>query len=166
MTPVQIALTQIRFARDYTNRLLDKIPSDLWYRMPTEGVTHVAWQAGHIAVAQYRLALQRIRGELPEDLDLIPLAFQQQFMKDSQPQSNLVANPSVDEIRTVLDRVHEQVVREVPEFPEAHFDALTPRPHPLFQTLLGSLVWCGQHEMLHAGQIGLLRRLLGHSPIW
>jgi hypothetical protein len=30
---------------------------------------------------------------------------------------------------------------------------------------LECLLWCPQHEMLHAGQIGL-RRLFGRSPLW
>ena len=28
------------------------------------------------------------------------------------------------------------------------------------------LHWCSAHEMIHAGQIALLRRLFGQSPIW
>jgi hypothetical protein len=28
------------------------------------------------------------------------------------------------------------------------------------------LRWCGHHEMTHAGQIGLIRRMLGLSPVW
>ena len=34
------------------------------------------------------------------------------------------------------------------------------------QTKLDSLFWCAHHEMLHAGQIGLVRRLLGQAPLW
>ncbi len=33
-------------------------------------------------------------------------------------------------------------------------------------TKLRALLWCAHHEMLHAGQIGLLRRHLGYSPMW
>ena len=34
-------------------------------------------------------------------------------------------------------------------------------PYALFPTKLGGLYFCAAHEMMHAGQIGLLRRLLG-----
>jgi hypothetical protein len=30
---------------------------------------------------------------------------------------------------------------------------------------MGSVFVCSAHEMLHAGQIGLLRRLLGKPPL-
>jgi hypothetical protein len=39
------------------------------------------------------------------------------------------------------------------------------RPHPLVRTKLWALLWCAQHEAVHAGQIGLLRRQLGHAPL-
>jgi hypothetical protein len=39
-------------------------------------------------------------------------------------------------------------------------------PHPLVKTKLWALLWCAQHESVHAGQIGLLRRQLGYSPLW
>ena len=32
--------------------------------------------------------------------------------------------------------------------------------------LAASLLWCAHHEMVHAGQIGLLRRYLGFAPVW
>ncbi len=35
-------------------------------------MSHVAWQVGHLAVAEYRLALWRIRGPQPQDGDVIP----------------------------------------------------------------------------------------------
>jgi hypothetical protein len=32
-------------------------------------------------------------------------------------------------------------------------------------TRLGALLFSSHHEMLHAGQIGVLRRLLGKAPV-
>jgi hypothetical protein len=34
-------------------------------------VSHIAWQVGHLAFAEYRLALWRIRGVLPQDADQV-----------------------------------------------------------------------------------------------
>ena len=49
---------------------------------------------------------------------------------------------------------------------DALLDQPTSRPHPRFSTKGGSLAWCAEHEMIHAGQIGLLRRLHGQPPLW
>jgi hypothetical protein len=166
MTRLQIAIDRIRFSRDYSLRLIDSIPAADWFQMPTPGVTHVAWQVGHLAIAEYRLTLERIRGEQPADASLISQAFVKQFGKDSVPDPDASTYPSPTEIRGVLDRVHSQALHELPELVESEWDAPLTKPHPLFKTKLEGLFWCAQHEMVHAGQIGLLRRLLGQRPIW
>jgi hypothetical protein len=57
-------------------------------------------------------------------------------------------------------------LRELAGLDEAELDQAVPHPHPFAKTKLLALHWCAQHEMLHAGQIGLLRRLLGSPPLW
>ena len=133
--------------------------------MPREGVTHIAWQVGHIAVAEYYLTLQRIRGKRPEDGELIPEELMGLFGKGSIPQADASAYPSPDDIRQMFDRVHLRAVEEVGSLQDGILDEATDPPHPMFSTKLGALSFCPQHEMLHAGQIGLLRRLSGNEPL-
>jgi hypothetical protein len=161
-----LAVDQIRFARGYTLQLIADVNPTEWFRMPAGGVTHVAWQLGHLAMAEYRLALERTRGRRPEDDALIDEAFLKRFGRDSAPSPDARQYPSATEIRSVLDRVHEQTLRELPGLSEAALAEPPAKPHKLANTKLASLLWCGQHEMLHAGQIGLLRRLLGRAPLW
>ena len=120
-------------------------------------------QAGHLAIAQYRLALERVRGRRPGDEALISDAFLTHFGRASVPDPNPSHNPSVAEIRGVFTRVHQQVLVELLD---ATLDDAVLKPHVLCKTKRESLLWCASHEMMHAGQIGLLRRLLGHAPLW
>jgi hypothetical protein len=60
MSKLPLAIEQIVFARNYTIGLLDQTPKTEWFRQPPGGVSHVAWQVGHIAFSEYRLALWRI----------------------------------------------------------------------------------------------------------
>jgi hypothetical protein len=39
-------------------------------------------------------------------------------------------------------------------------------PHDLFTTRIAGLRYAPLHEMIHCGQIALLRRMLGQKPIW
>ena len=166
MTRIDVALKQIKQTRRYTLRLLENTDESEWFRQPAEGVTHIAWQVGHLAMAEYRLALERIRGRNPEDASLISDEFQAHFRRDSVPNPDASCYPALTEICAVLDRVHQQALRELPALTEQDLDSQPTAPHPLFDTKLGALLWCAQHEMLHAGQIGLLRRLLGRPPVW
>ena len=163
---VAVALDQIHAARLYTQGLLDDLAPDDWFRQPTEGVTHIAWQIGHLAMAQYRLAIVGVRGHRSLDDDLISPDFLKRFGKDSVPEHDPAKNPSPEAIRQVFDRVFQQAIDEIPEVPNPQWSTEPLRPHPLFDTKLGSLLWCSRHEMVHAGQIGLLRRLLGRRPQW
>jgi hypothetical protein len=166
MTRLSLALDRIALARKYTLRLLDHVPPTDWFRRPTEGITHVAWQVGHLAIAEYWLTLHRIRGPRPEDTALIPDGFSARFGRESVPDPDPTKDPNPDELRAILDRVHKQTLVELPGLAEAELDQPTDRPHPYFSTKLGALLWCAEHEMVHAGQIGLLRRLLGQAPLW
>ena len=99
MSIVKNLVRDLRKARVYTEDMLSNVDQADWFRQPSEGVTHIAWQVGHLAVAQFSLALKRVRGEK-------------------------TGNGKEAAIR-----------------------------------------WSIQHEFIHAGQIGLLRRLLGANPL-
>jgi hypothetical protein len=163
---LQLAIEQIVFARNYTLGLLDQTPMTDWFRQPPGGVSHVGWQVGHIAFAEYRLALWRIRGPQPQDEGLLTPEFLRLFGANSVPDADPAKYPPPAEVRAMLDRVHEQVLRELPGLDDGELDQPAPHPHPFAKTKLLALLWCAHHEMLHAGQIGLLRRLLGHQPMW
>jgi hypothetical protein len=166
MSRLEIALDQIIFARNYTTRLLEQVDEAEWFRQPPGGVSHIGWQVGHLAMAQYRLALFRVRGKQAGDDELISPEFLRLFGKDSVPEPDPSKYPTPAEIRAVFNRVHNQLLEELPALSEEQLDQPLVEPHSLAHTKFWALLWCGQHEMLHAGQIGLLRRQLGHAPLW
>jgi hypothetical protein len=163
---LQLAIDQIVFARNYTAGLLDQTPAAEWFRQPPGGVSHVAWQVGHLAFGQYSLVLCRIPGTPPQGAGLLSGELVRLFGAESVPDADPSRYPSQAEIRAKFDRVHEQVLRELPGLEEAELDQPVLDPLPLARTKLQVLLWCALHEMLHAGQIGLLRRQLGHDPLW
>jgi hypothetical protein len=166
MSRLQLAVDQIIFAREYTIRLLDQTPATEWFRQPPGGVSHVAWQVGHLAFAEYTLALREIRGSRPQDTELISEEHLTLFGPDSVPSPQATDYPDQAELRAVFHRVHEQVLRELEELEEGELDEPILDPLPFAKTKLLMLYWCARHEMLHAGQIGLLRRQLGYSHLW
>lgn len=167
MSARDIAWEQIDAARRYSLSLLEDFSDRDWFRQPSEGVTHIAWQVGHLATSQYSLGLVRLRGEMPDDARLVPLAFREHFIRGSAPTADAQQYPSPAHIIEVLSRVHAAVAEEVAKHTNADLEQpQLGKPHPLFNTKIGGLFWCARHEMLHAGQIGLLKRLLGHSAKW
>lgn len=162
---IDVARRQIEFARGYTKRLLADIEPDEWFQMPGGATTHIAWQVGHLAMAEYGLVLLRMRGKEPEDREFITNDFIRKFKRDSVPSNDPAAYPVTDEILTVFDAVHAKAMEEIGGFTPEQLNEPLPMPTAAYETKLGSLLFCATHEMLHAGQIGLLRRLLGKEPM-
>ena len=46
-TRLQLAINSIERARKYTLQLLDGLEPGDWFRQPSEGVSHIAWQVGN-----------------------------------------------------------------------------------------------------------------------
>ena len=156
---------QIEFTRNYTLTLLEDLEIGDWFWHPAEAVTHIAWQVGHLAMAQYGLTLFRQRGRQPIDTEIMTSKFRKQFSKGSTPVADPDANPSIEEIRGVFDAVFAQAMKEIPTYQDSQLDDKVDPPHAVFDTRYGALLFCPNHEMLHAGQIGLLRRLMGKDPL-
>src|SRR3984893_2789546 len=104
MTRLQLAIEQIIFARKYTIGLLEQTPASEWFRQPQGGVSHIAWQVGHLAFAEYRLALWRIRGPQTQDDALFSQEFVRLFGPNSVPDVDPAKYLAPAEIRAALDR--------------------------------------------------------------
>jgi hypothetical protein len=162
---LSLALAQIDFARNYMLGIVNEIDERDWFAMPAGAPTHVAWQVGHLAMAEYGLCLFRQRGRQEIDTELMSSSFRKLFSRGSAPDGDASKYPSVAEIRAILDRVHAQVRKESPSFTASQLAEPIDPPFAVEPTKLGCLLFCSHHEMLHAGQLGLLRRLLGKQPI-
>ena len=162
---LELAIKQLEFARSYTLSLLADIPPGEWFIMPPGCATHVAWQVGHLAMAEYGLCLYRQRGRAEVDTTLMTSAFRKAFSRGSIPEPEPAKNHSPAEIRGVFDNVHAQVLLEAPSFTAESLAEPVDMPYAAYATKLGSLLFCSHHEMIHCGQLGLLRRLLGKQPV-
>ena len=152
-------------ARKYTMELLQSVPQERWLEMPGGCPSHLAWQAGHLAVAEYGLGLYRQRGLQDGDDLLLPSSVRKQYGKGSVPDPRPENNLSPAELLDLLQRVHQAVGQQVLGMTEADLDRPTDPPHFAWPTSYGTLLFCSAHEMMHAGQIGLIRRLLGLAPL-
>lgn len=162
---LDIVTHQLESARGYVLSLLEGLDESDWFRVPNECVTHVAWQVGHMAMAEYGLCLFRQRGRQPVDLELMPSSFRKAFSRGSQPLADPSKYPSKESILQTLEAIRAQVLIELPSFAGTGLDDPIDPPHFAYPTRIGALLFSSHHELLHAGQIGLLRRLFGKEPI-
>jgi hypothetical protein len=116
-------------------------------------------------MAQYGLTLFRQRGRAEIDAALFPSHVRKQFMKGTIPDADRTQYPSPEEIRKTMVRIHNQMLTEIDSFDGDGLDQTTDPPFAGFANRYGALLFAADHEMLHAGQIGFLRRLMGKDPI-
>lgn len=158
----QIILEDLQQARAYANDMLSHIDESVWFRQPSDNVNHIAWQVGHLTIAQYGLCLKRVRGVREDDAKLFDvLEFGELFGKGSTPSPSEHDYPTPVEIRNAFNAVHAQVITETANLSPATLEESAGPEHPMFNTKGGSLRFSAKHEMLHVGQIGLLRRFFG-----
>lgn len=166
MVDIESLVNEVNQSRKYTNLLLETVDEGDWFRQSSDKITCLAWQVGHIAVGQYRMALLVIRGPLPKDEKLIPELFISRYQPGSVPDATPQNNPSANEIRDVFNRVHTETVSELQQLSSDSLTETVSPEHPMFATKGGAIRWSTHHEYTHAGQISLLRRLLGYPPLW
>jgi|TARA_B110000438_G_scaffold264415_1_gene277071 hypothetical protein len=162
---LQMAIDQIAAARAYTMTLLEDIDHDQWFHQANPTPSHIAWQVGHLAMAQYGLLLFRQRGRSLDDSKLMSSSFRKKFSRGTAVSSDAGFYPSVDDILNVFHAIYDQSMSELANYPLDQLNDPVDDPYAAYPTKLGCLLFSVHHEMLHAGQIGLLRRLLSKDPI-
>jgi len=162
---LRAALAQIDFARRYTRELLDATPRELWFARPEGTPATIAWQVGHLTVSQYGLLMFRIHGRRDEDLDLIPGKFRKAFGRGSDPDGPGATQMNADELVERFEMIHERGTAGLQGAPSELLLEPVEMPYAAYPVKLGAILFCPLHEHLHAGQIGLTRRLLGLKSI-
>jgi hypothetical protein len=160
-----VALGQMRFTREYLLGLLDGVSAEQWNVIPPGSTTHIAWQIGHLAVAQYGLMLFRQRGRAEGDIELMPGWLRKNYGKGTKPSLDPTANPSRDELLTILDKIHQRSMTDAARYEASSLAEPADMPYAVYPMKVGALLFAPLHESIHIGQIGVLRRMLGLPPV-
>jgi hypothetical protein len=161
MSAAGILVEQLRRTREWTLRLIEDIDGVEWTFQPSPGLQHALWICGHLATAQDTLVFQR--GLHKTVLDP---AFRAHFPIGGPIRSAAEYDwPSPDLVRLKLDEMQlltEQAVRGLSdEFLSAPAYGADGKPHPHYSDRLGAISHAARHEAFHAGQLAMLRSLMG-----
>lgn len=162
---LRATLAQIDFARRYTRELLAATPRELWFTRPPGTPAHVAWQVGHLTVSQYGLLMFRIHGRRDDDLELIPGKFRKAFGRGSDPSRDSAEQLSADELVDRFELINDRAIAGLDGIDSNVLLEPVEMPYAAYPIKLGAILFCPLHEQIHAGQIGLTRRLLGLESI-
>jgi|CXWL01.1.fsa_nt_gi hypothetical protein len=156
---------QLDGSRDWTLRLIADLKGDDWTFQPAPGLAHPLWTCGHLASSEHLLIQVRCLGTK----GLLDPAFSEHFPMGGPVKSVREHDyPPVAVVLETMKKVHEQTLHAIRGMSDAllaepAFAADGKTPHPHYRDKAGVVAHCSRHEAFHAGQIALVRRLLGKS---
>lgn len=131
-----------------------------WTHQVHPGTNHALWFAGHMAMAD-NYFLTVVSPARAKKLD----AFEAPFGMKSQPTANPADYPPPEEVLAAMRDRRAALLAALEELSDERLAEKLPQPSQLFTDLASVFELAIWHEGLHAGQISLVRRSLGHSPV-
>ncbi len=165
MKLVEFMAEQLDGSRDWTLRLIADLKGNEWTFQPALGLAHPLWLCGHLASSENLLIHVRCLGTK----GLIDSTFAEHFPIGGPVKSAVEHDyPPVAVVLETMKSVHEETLRAIRGMSESllaepAFSADGKSPHPHYRDKAGVVAHCSRHEAFHAGQIALVRRLLGKS---
>lgn len=125
---------------------------------PVPGANHAAWQVGHLITAEINL-LSSVPGGSPLEL---PSGFAERHGKETaavEPPKNFLTKA---EYLSVFKKVREQTLAKLDKLPDADLDKPNSGRLAQFAPTIGDLfLLTANHQLMHGGQLAVLRRKLG-----
>jgi hypothetical protein len=141
--------------------LADLDSKDLLVR-PVPGANHIAWQLGHLIVAE-RFLVER---GLPGMMDELPAGFADRHKKSTAASDNASDFLSKEEYLELAKKVRANTLRVAESLEPADFDKPASGGPPFVKTVGDAFLFISGHWLMHAGQWAVIRRKLGRPPLF
>jgi len=156
---------QILTAYDWTQtqlqKVFDAIPREQYLHQPFPGANHAMWTMGHLATVD-QFFLKSVAGR---DAGLFE-RYSTIFFAKSTPSPNAETYPPIDAVREYFDSSRKAFRTWIESLDDERLAAPLPAEQQRFaQNLAGLLLRLLWHEGMHYGQLTVLRKSLGLTPV-
>lgn len=162
MTQSELLAEQLDATRDWTLKLIADLKGDDWHKQPGPGLAHPLFLCGHLAVAENLLVHVRCLKS-----SVLDESFAAHFAIGGPVKSTSEHTyPSTESVLEIMHDVHRKTLAAIRGMSDAllaepAYAADGRSPHPHYRDKRGAVAHCSRHEAFHAGQIAMIRRLLG-----
>lgn len=127
------------------------------------GTNHIAWQLGHLINSERYL----VNAAVPGSIEPLPEGFDQRHKTPTAQSDDPAAFFTKDEYLALAAQVRAGTLRVTDQLEAERFDQPTvERVPPMVNTVGETLLFISAHWLMHAGQWALVRRKLGHAPLY
>ena len=151
------------FARSQmvTNMLLADLSDAEIMQRPAPGANHIAWQLGHLA-SSIQFFGETIRSD---SMPPLPDGFADQHAKETAGSDDPAAFLSKDEYVKLLDEQRQVLLGLLDTLEDDDLLADTPEQmRDYAPKIIDMIGLTAEHEMMHSGQISVLRRIISQGP--
>lgn len=162
MNELQLLIHQTANSYEWTNKLVETIPSEKWDMIPDVVASSISWQVGHLIISHYFHAVMVIRGHQMGILRQLPIKDYSDFFTVAGPEESVgrfIPEKLLNDLKTMQAKSLEIIGSLTPDELQKPLGP-TPTPHPIATTKFEAIDWNVKHTMYHCGQIGLLRRIV------
>lgn len=143
-----------------TTYLSDLRDADLLIR-PVPEANHAAWQLGHLISSEKQM-IEAIGHTMPE----LPAGFAAAHGKDMAGSNGPAGFATKAEYVALLAKMHEATLAALRATTEAELDRPAPESMRSYAPTVGAVfAMIATHEVMHGGQIAVLRRKLGKPVV-
>lgn len=139
--------------------LSDLSDADLM-RRPCAGCNHLNWQVGHLILAEHTLMNTVLPGSMPD----LPAGFAEKYAKETATVDDPQKFCTKAELLAAFEPQRAATMKSLAATAAEDFDKATGIDYA--PTLGAMFSLQGSHWMMHCGQWAVVRRQLGHAPMF
>ncbi len=130
---------------------------------PVPGANHIAWQLGHLIVAEHMLIESVYPGSMPK----LPEGFAEKYSKETATSDDPKAFLPKAEYLKIVKEQRDGTLKALEKVSDADLDKPAPEKFRQFVPTVGAMFALqGSHYLMHAGQWAVTRRKLGRKPLF
>ena len=142
--------------------LADLTDAELLVR-PVPGANHIAWQLGHLIVAEHKMVNAASPGAMPT----LPTGFAAKHLSETAGVDDPAAFCTKEEYLQLYEQQRAATLAALEKTTEADLDRPGPKATERLAPTVGDLFMLqGVHWSMHAGQWAVTRRKLGRKPLF
>jgi hypothetical protein len=163
MNAREVLRTALKSNQNILNQYVsDLSDADLLVR-PVPGANHIAWQLGHLILAEVGLGTQYLGAKYPE----LPAGFAEQHDKKNASQDPPRGFGTKAEYLALFEKIRPTTLAALDKLSEADLDKPLEGPMAKFFPTVGSFALLfANHLLMHAGQFSVVRRKLGKPVLF
>lgn len=165
-TVVNLLKKQTNDSINWTNKLIENISPEQWFKSSEIIETNLAWQIGHLTLSNYYYGVVLVNGLDEEFSDIIGTKKYRELFAKNNNRDDLNSIVTVQEIqdnwKLLIQKTNETIETLMDRNLAEPIFAMH-KPHPFVKTIEDSLSWNIKHTMWHCGQIATHSRIIG-SP--